>query len=164
MLGVFISIGTAYLVMQFSSIIIYVQVLVTFFILPLFAAVILGMLWKGATPAGGFFGLLVGISSSIGMWLWVKNDPSALKYVALSEHAKDMAENMYRGLWTLIISVVVIVALSLVTKPKPAHELKDLVYGLTPLPSEGDYPLWQRPIFWAGVVAVILVAINVVLW
>jgi SSS family solute:Na+ symporter len=164
MLGVFISIGTAYLVMQFSSIIIYVQVLVTFFIVPLFAAVILGMLWKGATPAGGFFGLLVGISSSIGMWLWVKNDPSALKYVALSEHAKDMAENMYRGLWTLIISVVVIVAVSLVTKPKPAHELKDLVYGLTPLPSEGDYPLWQRPIFWAGVVAVILVAINVVLW
>jgi SSS family solute:Na+ symporter len=75
-----------------------------------------------------------------------------------------MAENMYRGLWTLIISVVVIVAVSLVTKPKPAHELKDLVYGLTPLPSEGDYPLWQRPIFWAGVVAVILVAINVVLW
>ena len=47
--------------------------------------------------AGGFWGLLAGTVSSIGMWAWVKVDPSALRYVALSPHAKDMAENMYRG-------------------------------------------------------------------
>ena len=29
---------------------------------------------------------------------WVKADPSALRYIALSSHAKDMAENMYRAL------------------------------------------------------------------
>jgi SSS family solute:Na+ symporter len=163
-LGVFVSIAAAYLVMYFSSILIYVQVLVTFFIVPLFGTVILGMLWKRASPAGGFWGFLAGIVSSIAMFLWVHFQPSALRYVALSPHAKDMAENMYRGLWSLLICVIVTVAVSLVTKPKPDAELRNLVYGLTPLPSEGAYPLLRRPAFWAAVVAVVLVAINVVLW
>jgi len=163
-LGVFVSIAAAYLVMYFSSILIYVQVLVTFFIVPLFGTVILGMLWKRASPAGGFWGFLAGIVSSVGMFLWVHFQPSALRYVALSPHAKDMAENMYRGLWSLLICVIVTVAVSLVTKPRPDAELRNLVYGLTPLPSEGAYPLLRRPAFWAGVVAVALVVINVVLW
>ena len=34
--------------------------LIFFFIVPLFGVVILGMLWKRATPAGGFWGLLAG--------------------------------------------------------------------------------------------------------
>ena len=59
-LGVLVSIGTAYLVMQFLSIMDYVQALFSFFIAPLFGTVILGMLWKRATTAGGFWGLLAG--------------------------------------------------------------------------------------------------------
>src|ERR1043166_9347585 len=47
-LGVLISIGTAYLVMQAQSIMDYVQALFSFFIAPLFATVLLGMLWKRA--------------------------------------------------------------------------------------------------------------------
>ena len=59
-IGIFVSIGTAYLVMQFSSIMDYVQALFSFFIAPLFGTVLLGMLWKRATPAGGFWGLVAG--------------------------------------------------------------------------------------------------------
>ena len=59
-LGVVISIGTAYLVMQFGSIMDYVQALFSFFIAPLFGTVLLGMMWKRATAAGGFWGLLAG--------------------------------------------------------------------------------------------------------
>ena len=70
-----VSIGTAYLVMQFQSIMDYVQALFSFFIAPLFGTVLLGMLWKRATPPGGFWGLLAGTVSSIGMWAWVKIDP-----------------------------------------------------------------------------------------
>ena len=82
--GVLISVGTAYLVMSFLSIMDYVQALFSFFIAPLFGTVVLGMLWKRATPKGGFWGLLAGTLSSIGMWAWVKVDPTALRYVALS--------------------------------------------------------------------------------
>src|SRR5574340_895890 len=126
--GVLVSIGTAYLVMQFLSIMDYVQALFSFFIAPLFGTVILGMLWKRASPAGGFWGLLAGTLSSIGMWAWVKIDPSALRYVALSPDAKDMAENMYRALWSWLVCVIVTVVVSLVTRPKSAGELEGLVY------------------------------------
>jgi SSS family solute:Na+ symporter len=163
-LGVLVSIGTAYLVMQFKSIMDYVQALFSFFIAPLFGTVLLGMLWKRATPKGGFWGLLAGTVSSIGMWAWVKADPSALSIVALSSNAKDMAENMYRGLWSWIICVLVTVIVSYMTKPLPESQLTGLVYGCTEIPSEGDAPLWQRPIFWAIVVAVVFVIVNIIFW
>jgi SSS family solute:Na+ symporter len=162
--GVIISVGTAYLVMDFKSIMDYVQALFSFFIAPLFGTVILGMLWKRATPAGGFWGLFAGTLSSIGMWAWVKVDPIALRYVALSPHARDMAENMYRALWSWIVCVLVTVAISLVTKPKTDAELKGLVYGVTEIPSESAVTLFHRPWFWATVVGLLFVVVNVVFW
>ena len=162
--GVIISVGTAYLVMDFKSIMDYVQALFSFFIAPLFGTVILGMLWKRATPAGGFLGLLAGTLSSIGMWAWVKVDPSALRYVALSAHARDMAENMYRALWSWVVCVLVTIAVSMLTKPKPDSELKGLVYGVTDIPSESYVTVFHRPWFWASVVAVLFLVVNVVFW
>jgi SSS family solute:Na+ symporter len=163
-LGVLISIGTAYLVMEFKSIMDYVQALFSFFIAPLFGTVLLGMLWKRATPAGGFWGLLAGTASSIGMWAWVKANPAALSYIALSSNARDMAENMYRALWSWVVCVVVTVAVSLLTRPKPNAELAGLVYGVTPLPKETQVPLYQRPKFWAVVVAVVCFLMNILFW
>jgi SSS family solute:Na+ symporter len=130
----------------------------------MFGTVIFGMLWKRTTPAAGFWGLLAGILTSFALWAWVKVDPSALRHVAFSEHAKDMAENVYRAMWSLIVNVVVTVAVSLFTKPKPEHELKGLVYGLTELAPEGHFPLFRRPITWAAAVAVGFVLLNVLFW
>jgi SSS family solute:Na+ symporter len=162
--GVLISVGTAYLVMNFKSIMDYVQALFSFFIAPLFATVLLGMLWKRATAAGGFWGLLTGTVSSIGMWAWVKADPSALRYVALSPYARDMAENMYRALWSCLLCALVTIVVSLLTKPKPDSELKGLVYGATEIPSESYVSVWHRPWFWASVVAVLFVALQIIFW
>ena len=164
LLGVFVSIGTAYLVMGFSSIIVYAQVVFVFFIVPLFGTVILGMLWKRCTPAGGFWGLLAGILTSFLLWLWVKLDPSALAYVAFSPEAKDMSENIFRAAWSLGACVVVTVIVSLFTRPKPDSELHGLVYGLTSLPSLGHLPMLRRPVFWAAVVFALFVVVNVVFW
>jgi SSS family solute:Na+ symporter len=163
-LGVAISIGTAYLVMDFKSIMDYVQALFSFFIAPLFATVILGMLWKRASPAGGFWGLLAGTASSVAMWAWVKVDPSALRYIALSPYAKDMAENMYRALWSCIICALVTVIVSLLTTPKPESELKGLVYGATDIPAETYVTVFHRPWFWATVVGVVFIALQIAYW
>ena len=163
-IGVLISVGTAYLVMSFLSIMDYVQALFSFFIAPLFGTVVLGMLWKRATPKGGFWGLLAGTLSSISMWAWVKVDPTALRYVALSPNARDMAENMYRALWSWVVCVTVTVVVSLLTRPKPDSELVGLVYGVTPIPRERDVPLWERPVFWAVVVAVVFAILNIWMW
>ena len=162
--GVGISIGTAYLVMDFKSIMDYVQALFSFFIAPLFACVLLGMLWKRATAAGGFWGLLSGTLASIGMWAWVKVDPSALRYVALSPYARDMAENMYRALWSCLACAIVLVVISLLTKPKPEAELKGLVYGATEIPSETYVSMLHRPWFWAVVVGIAFVVVNIIFW
>ncbi|MGA2982521.1 MAG: sodium:solute symporter family protein [Terriglobia bacterium] len=163
-LGVVISIGTAYLVMQFASIMDYAQAVFSFFITPLFATVFLGMMWKRATPAGGFWGLLVGTLSSLGMWLLVKLDPSKLAWIALSTQAKPMAENMYRELWSGIVALIIIVAVSLLTRPKPMEELTGLVYGCTDIPSEGHLPLLKRPIFWAAISLVIFLVLQWIFW
>jgi SSS family solute:Na+ symporter len=50
------------------------------------------------------------------------------------------------------------------TKPKPLAELSGLVYGVTPLPSEEALPMWKRPIFWALIVAVVFVIVNIIFW
>ena len=162
--GVLISVGTAYLVMSFLSIMDYVQALFSFFIAPLFGTVILGMLWKRATGPGGFWGLLAGTLSSIGMWAWVKLDPTALRYVALSPNARDMAENMYRALWSWILCVCVTVMVSYMTKPKSDLELSGLVYGVTAIPRENEVAFYQRPLFWAAVVGVVFVILNIIFW
>jgi len=163
-IGVLISVGTAYLVMQFASIMDYVQALFSFFIAPLFGTVLLGMLWKRATGPAGFWGLLCGTVSSISMWAWVKVDPSALRYVALSPHAKALAQDMYQGLWSFVVCVIVTVAVSLATKPMPESVLTGLVYGLTEVPSVGDVPLYERPFFWAAVVIIVFFVLNIIFW
>jgi SSS family solute:Na+ symporter len=163
-IGVIVSIGTAYLVMHAQSIMDYVQSLFSFFIAPLFGTVILGMLWKRATPAGGWSGLLAGTLSSVGMYGWVKVDPSAVKYVALSLQAQDQAQNMFRALWSCLICVIVTIVVSLVTKPKPDAELKDLVYGLTPLPPEEHVSIFHSPLFWGAVVAIVFVILQIIFW
>ncbi len=163
-IGVIVSIGTAYLVMRSASIMDYVQALFSFFIAPLFGTIILGMLWKRTTDAGGFWGLLAGTVSSIAMWFWVYRDPSALRYVALSPHAKALAEDMYRALWSCLICVIVTVVVTMMTKPRTDAELVGLVYGATDIPHEADMPLHQRPVFWAAIVAVVFVILNIIFW
>jgi solute:Na+ symporter, SSS family len=162
--GVLISIATAYLVMGFASIMDYVQALFSFFIAPLFGTVVLGMLWKRASGPGGFWGLLAGTLSSIGMWTWVKADHAALRYVALSSSAQDMAENMYRALWSWIVCVVVTIVVSYATRPKLEDDLRGLVYGVTTLPNESAAPIYERPMFWAVIVTVGFVVLNILFW
>jgi solute:Na+ symporter, SSS family len=163
-LGVIVSIGTAYLVMGFSSIIVYAQALFVFFIVPMFGTVLLGMLWKRTTPAAGFWGLLLAILFSFALWFWVHRDPSALRYVAFSPYAKDMSENVFRAMWTLIVNVLVTVVVTLFSTPKPEKELEGLVYGLTPLPAMGEVPLYKKPVLWAGVLGVAFVILNIIFW
>src|SRR5437879_955685 len=144
-IGLFVSIGTAYLVMKFASMMDYVQALFGFFIAPLFGTVLLGMLWKRATRAAGFWGLLAGTLSSVSMFTLMKLDPERwVPVFALSPQAKGLAQDMYQALWSCVTCVVVTVLVTMVTKPRPDSELVGLVYSLTPLAREERAPLLQR--------------------
>ena len=163
-LGVIISIGTAYMVMSAKGIMDYVQALFSFFIAPLLGAVLMGMFWKRATKAAAFWGLLLGTLTSIGLFAWVKLDPSALRYVALSPYAKDLAEDMYRALWSFCVTFLVILVVSLFGTPRPVAELDGLVYGATKLPAEEPVPFYKNEWCWAGIAAAAFLGLQIMFW
>jgi SSS family solute:Na+ symporter len=166
LIGLIISIGTAYLVMGFASIMDYVQALFGFFIAPLFGTVLLGMLWKRVTRWGGFLGLLAGTMSSVTMFLLMqKVDPQKwVPIFARSPLAKGLAQDMYQSLWACVTCVVVTVLVTLVTKPKPDSELVGLVYSLTPLAKEEHTSFWHRPLVWGVIALVLLVILQIIFW
>jgi SSS family solute:Na+ symporter len=165
LIGLVISIGTAYLVMNFASIMDYVQALFGFFIAPLFGTVLLGMLWKRVSRMAGFFGLLAGTLSSVGMFTLMKLDPDRwVRVFALSPLAKGLAQDMYQALWSCVTCVVVTLLVTLVTEPRPDQELVGLVYSLTPLAREEHASLFHKPAFWGGVALVIFVILQIIFW
>jgi SSS family solute:Na+ symporter len=173
MIGLFISIGTAYVAMQFASIMDYVQALFGFFIAPLFGTVLLGMMWKRVTKAAGFWGLLAGTTSSITMFLLMHgkfplmNPESSTRWVslfALSPEAKGLAQDMYQSLWSCVTCVVVTVLVTMISKPRPDSELRGLVYSLTEVAREEHSSLLHRPVFWGVVSLALLVVLQIIFW
>ena len=162
--GVIVSIIAAYVVQQFHGIMDYVQALFSIFVAPLLATILFGMFWKRATRMAGFLGLLTGILFSAGLFLWVKFNPAALATVALSPDAKPMAENVFRALWAFLFAAIVVIVVSLCTKPRPVAELEGLVYGATKLPKEEPVPFYKKEWAWATLVIVIFVALNIIFW
>ena len=163
-IGLVISIGAAYIVTRFGSLMDYVQALFSFFIAPLFGTVLLGMLWKRMTGAGAFWGLLAGTVSSIAMFTMVELDPSKVTLFAFYPQAKPLAQDMWRALWSWIICVAVTVVVTALTKPRTDAELTGLVYGATELPSEGEFPIVKRPIFWAGLCFAVFLILQWIFW
>ncbi len=164
LIGVAVSIGTAYLVMHAHGIMDYVQALFSIFVAPLLGTILLGMFWKRSSPLAGFLGLLVGIVFSASLFVWVKLHPSDLALVALSPDAKPMAENVFRALWAFLITVIVNFVVTMFTQPKPEAELDGVVYGVTKLPVEEPAPFYKNEWTWALAVIAIFAALNIVFW
>jgi SSS family solute:Na+ symporter len=163
-IGVIVSIIAAYVVQQFHGIMDYVQALFSIFVAPLLATILFGMFWKRATALAGFLGLFLGIIFSASLFVWVKFNPAALATVALSPDAKPMAENVFRALWAFIFATVIVVVVSMFTKPKPESELNGLVYGATVLPREEPVPLYKQEWTWAVGVVILFALLNILFW
>jgi SSS family solute:Na+ symporter len=164
-LGLLVSIGTAYIVMHFASIMDYVQALFSMFVAPLFGTVVLGMLWKRVSRAAGFWGLLLGVSSSVTTFLLMKLNPVRwVPIFALTPRASGLAQDMYQALWACATCVVVTVIVTLVTRPRPDQELRGLVYSLTEAAHEQSTSIWHRPLVWGVVALVLLAVLQIIFW
>jgi SSS family solute:Na+ symporter len=164
MIGLFISIGTAYLVMQNNSMMDYVQALFGFFIAPLFGTVVLGMLWKRVTRMGGFLGLLAGVLMSVSAFTLMKTSSTWVGVFAFSPDAKPLAQAMWQALWACTTCVVVTTVVSLVTAPRPDEELRGLVYSLTEIEHEEHATIFHKPAFWGVVALVVFVILQIIFW
>jgi SSS family solute:Na+ symporter len=155
--GILISIGTAYIVKFFPNLMDYMQLIFSFFNAPLFATFLLGMFWEKATPWGGFWGLLAGIiTAAIHYTLYKFN---------IIHYPSEMASNFYQAWWAWLADFIITIVVSLFTKKKDKSELVGLVYGLHKenLFSE-RIKLSKKPEFW-GIIALILsVILNIIFW
>lgn len=152
--AVVLSIGAAYVVLGFESIMDYVQLLHGVFFAPLFATFLLGMFWKRATPWGGFAGLVSGTGVAVTIF--------ALEQMKVVQFGAPMADNFWRAIWAWGVCFVVTVAVSLVTPRKPAEQLKGLVYGLTPKRRSVETRWWKKPSVLAVTALAIALALNIV--
>jgi SSS family solute:Na+ symporter len=163
-IGLIVSIGTAYLVTRNKSMMDYVQALFGFFIAPLFGTVLLGMLWKRVTRMGGFLGLLAGVLSSVVIFTLMKVSDQWVRVFTFSPLAQPLAQAMWQALWACSICVVVTVVVSLVTKPLPDAQLRGLVYSLTDTAKEEHATIFHKPLFWGLVALVIFVVLQIIFW
>jgi solute:Na+ symporter, SSS family len=155
-IGVLIGMGTAFIASSFSNIMNYLQTLFSFFNVPLFVVFIVGMFWKKTTPAAGFWGLLSGTVAAIinyfGFYLTgVISIPS------------DQGANFVSSIVAFVVGSVVMVGVTLFTKPKPAEQLAGLVYGtvspgLSEPPAEGDDAWYRKPALlgWGAIVLAVI--------
>lgn len=164
LVGVLVSIGTAYWAKSFPSIMDYMQAIFSWVNAPLFATMLLGMFVRWITPNGAFWGLLSGMGSSFFLFLAVKFQWIEAKMFTLSSVSSDMSANFWRAWWAWVICFVVTILISLFTKKKPEEELVGLVKGLTKETLGEKVPFIKRPEFYALVSLVVLVILNVLFW
>ncbi|MBN2360771.1 MAG: Na+/galactose cotransporter, partial [Deltaproteobacteria bacterium] len=165
--GIFLSVVTAYVAMQFNTIMDYIQAIFSWVNAPLFATMLLGMFWKRTTSAGAFWGLIAGMVTSFSIFLAFKLDamPSALAHaLTFSDAPSEMARNMWQAVWAWVACFGATVLVSLLTAPKPDAELVGLVKGLTEQSDDTGAGLLRRPIFWAAIALVALLALNIYFW
>jgi SSS family solute:Na+ symporter len=163
-IGVGVSIATTYIVMNFQSIMDYMQALFSFFVAPLFATLLLGMFWRRTTGPAGFWGLLCGMGTAVGIFVLTRFGLLDPRHVTLSETASPMALNMWQAAWSFVVNFLVTVVVSLFTRPRPMEELVGVVYGASAVPHEGPSPWYGRPAFWASVSLAIFVVLNLMFW
>ncbi len=158
------SLFTTYLVKQFASMAEYTQALFGFFIAPLFATVALGMFWKRATAPGRVLGLSGRDARRDGAVFRGALDWLDPRLFTFSPAPSDMAIYVWQATWAFFADVAVTVLVSLVTAPRPDHELAGLVYGASGRPREERYAWYRRPVFWAAVSGTFFLLLNLLFW
>lgn len=153
--GVTLSIGAAYIVLNFTNIINYLQLLNGLFLVPPFAIFLLGVFWKGTTPWGGFAGLVGGLLGYLGLYSLFKAGRLDL--------GSDLGADLWLAWWGFVISTVLTVVVSLLTRRDrlPDERLQGLVWALLDR-RPGYEPTWfKRPWVLSAGVLVIVVGLNV---
>jgi solute:Na+ symporter, SSS family len=164
LIGIILSVGTAYWAKSFPSIMDYMQAIFSWVNAPLFATMLLGMFVYWITPNGAFWGLLAGMGSSFSLFLAVKFQWINPASITLSSSSSDMAANFWRAWWAWAICFVVTIVVSTFTRKKPRPELVGLVRGLTEEKSVQAAPFFKSPEFYGVLSIIVLIFLNFYFW
>jgi solute:Na+ symporter, SSS family len=159
--GILISVFTAFIAKGYSNIMNYIQTLFSIFNAPLFATFIIAMFWKRATAWGGFFSLVAGTAAA-----YIVNRLNA--YHTIFHFGSALSASFWQAIIAFVADAIVLVVVSLVTKPKPTEDLRGLVWGLTRKEEKEvnedprDKLWWRSPALLGGVAIGILVVLNII--
>lgn len=169
--GIVLSILTAYVAALFNNVMDFLQLIFAFINAPLFAAFLLGMFTKRTTGHGAFWGLISGtLSAAVVHGLTIPaGATSPIKGgwlgTTLTTYPSEMAQNFNIAMISFSVALVVTLVISLMTKrTKSDEELKGLVYQLTPKVVDESNVWYQRPVAMAWMVGIIAVILTIVFW
>ncbi len=165
--GIVLSIGTAYIAMSFNNIMDLLQLVFAFVNAPLFATFAIGMFWSRSTGHGAFVGLVSGtLGAAIHHGLTLPaNAVVGFKggYLGvLTTYPSELAQTFWTAITAFVTCIVVSVIVSLLTRPRPADELKGLVYSLTPKPEDPERVWYRKPTTLAVIVIVLTILLNII--
>jgi SSS family solute:Na+ symporter len=169
--GVLVSILTAYVAKQFNNVMDFLQLVFAFINAPLFAAFLLGMFTRRTTGHGAFFGLLSGTLSAA-MMHGLSAPAGADKLVkggwlgnVVWEFPSEMAQNFAIAIVAFTFALVVTIVISFSTKRnKTDEDLKGLVYQLTPKTIDESRIWYQKPLTLAWIVGIMAIVLSIIFW
>jgi SSS family solute:Na+ symporter len=160
-----VAIFTALIAAGYNNLMNYLQTLFGFFNAPLFATFILGMFWKRMTPTAGWAGLVSGTLGAILVAVLSEDSLGSASVGALP--LSGQGASFAAAGAAFVVDIVVSVAVSMATAPKPAAQLVGLVYSETPKEARTDpeahlLPWYQSPTKLAGISLVMVIILNLI--
>ncbi|MCX8155906.1 MAG: sodium:solute symporter family protein [Verrucomicrobiae bacterium] len=168
--GVLLSIGTAYFARMYNNAMDVIQLVFGFVNAPLFATFLHGMFWARATSTGAFWGLLGGTATSAlfhALTLAKDNTPGLKGGYLHVVHVfpSEMAQNFWLAAFAFTACFLLTLVFSLLSRrTKTDEELKGLVYSLTPKIKDEDQPFYLRPAVIGVVLLAACVVLNIIFW
>ena len=159
--GVALSIGTAYLAQYYNSINDLLQLVFSFVNAPLFGTFLLGMFWKRTTGHGAFCGLLSGTVAAAITHGCTLAEGKGGWITTIYEFPSSMAQNFWIAIMAWTTCFIVTILVSTVTRPRPEKELHGLVYGLTDLKHDEGVSWYKRPVPLAIAIAALALFLNI---
>ena len=156
--GILLSILTAYVAKNFNSIMDLLQLVFSFVNAPLFATFFLGMFWKRTTSNGAFWGLISGTAAAaLTHGLTVAEGKGG--WISTIHTFYSGTSQAFNIAWIAFVSCFLMTTvISLFTRPKPETELVGLVYSLTPRQRD-EARVWYKNPVWLGVIVLFITLI-----
>lgn len=151
--GTLLSVFAAYLARSFDNLMDYMQLVATVCISPLFATFVMGMFWKRCSATGAFWGMIAGISGSLGHYIAYR--------VGIVSYPTDMAANFHGAIVAFASAAAVTAIGTWMSAPPDQKKIEKLVYsGFMRDPAP-----WPRNIVTiAGVLMLATIVLNWMFW
>jgi SSS family solute:Na+ symporter len=162
--GILLSIFTAYVARGFNSIMDLLQLVFGFVNAPLFATFLLGMFWKKSTANGAFWGLLSGTAAAALTYSLTVAEGKGGSIANLHTFYSGTSQAFNIAWIAFVVCFIVTAAISLFTEKKPEKELVGLVYSLTPRQQDKNRIWYKNPLWIAVIVLVITLVLNIIFY